>query len=184
MEIDASKQVLETDRLVLRHLTMDDLEPLAAIQADPEVMRFFTSGPRTREEVQHELKRCIALQDRHGFSLWAAVDKVDGRLIGRCGLLPQSLQGREEIEIAYLIDRSRWNLGLGTEVALAIRDHGFDYLGFKRLVSIIHRDNLASRRVAEKAGLRPERLIQFMNHRCWLYSIESRPRSESIEGVA
>ena len=60
---------------------------------------------------------------------------------------------------------------------MAIRDHGFDRLGLDRLVSIIHRDNLASRRVAEKAGLRPERMIQFMNHRCWLYAIEAPDRS-------
>ena len=155
----------------------------AAIQADPVVMRFFTPGPRTRDEVRGELERCIGLQARHGFSLWAAIDKGDGRLIGRCGLLPQNLQGRAEVEIAYLIDRSRWNLGLATEAARAIRDHGFDRLGLERLVSIIHRDNLASRRVAEKAGLRPERMIQFMNHRCWLYSIEieSRDRSGSNE---
>jgi [ribosomal protein S5]-alanine N-acetyltransferase len=182
MEIDASKRVLETDRLLLRHLSLDDLDALAAIQADPQVMRYFTSGPRTRDEVQGELERCIGLQDHHGFSLWAAIDKSEARLIGRCGLLPQTLQGRDEVEIAYLIDRSHWNLGLGTEAARAIRDHGFDRLGFDRLVSIIHRDNLASRRVAEKAGLRPERMIQFMNHRCWLYAIESNDRADSNEG--
>jgi [ribosomal protein S5]-alanine N-acetyltransferase len=184
MEIDASKRVLETDRLLLRHLCLDDLDALAAIQADPQVMRYFTSGPRTRDEVRGELERCMALQAHHGFSLWAAIEKADGRLIGRCGLLPQSLQGRDEVEIAYLIDRSRWGLGLGTEAAGAIRDHGFDRLGFDRLVSIIHRDNQASRRVAEKAGLRPERLIQFMNHRCWLYAIESKDRASPIEGLA
>jgi [ribosomal protein S5]-alanine N-acetyltransferase len=184
MEIEASKLVLETDRLVLRHLSLEDLDTLAAIQADPQVMRYFTSGPRTKDEVLSELERCIALQDRHGFGLWAAIEKADGRLIGRCGLLPQALQGREEVEIAYLIDRSRWGLGLGTEAAIAIRDHGFTRLGRDRLVSIIHRDNLASRRVAEKVGLHAERLIQFMNHRCWLYAIESKDRSSSIEGSA
>jgi ribosomal-protein-alanine N-acetyltransferase len=184
MEIDPSTLVLETPRLALRPLTLDDLEPLAAIQADPVVMHYFTSGPRSRDEVRVELERCIGLQVRHGFSLWAAIDRADGRLIGRCGLLPQSLQGREEVEIAYLIDRSRWNLGLGTEAARAIRDHGFDRLGLGRLVSIIHRDNLASRRVAEKAGLRPERMIQFMNHRCWLYAIEARDRPGPTEEPA
>jgi ribosomal-protein-alanine N-acetyltransferase len=182
MDIDASSRVLGTDRLVLRHLSMEDLDALAAIQADPLVMRYFTSGPRSRVEVRRELERCMALQEQHGFSLWAAIDRLDGTLIGRCGLLPQSLQGREEVEIAYLIDRSRWGLGLGTEAALAIRDHGFDCLGCDRLVSIIHRDNLASRRVAEKAGLRPERLIQFMKHRCWLYAIEAKDRVHSSEG--
>ena len=95
MSRDASTLVLETDRLILRHLTPDDLDALAAIQADPEVMRYFPSGPRSRDETLRDLGRCIAIQAEHGFSLWAAIDKAEGQLIGRCGLLPQSLQGRE-----------------------------------------------------------------------------------------
>ena len=177
MGIEASTLVLETERLVLRHLSHDDLDALAAIQADPEVMRYFPSGPRSREEALRELERCIALQEQHGFSLWAAIEKARGRLIGRCGLLPQAIQGRDEVEIAYLIDREYWGRGFATEAALATRDHGFGRLGRDRLVSIIHRDNLASRRVAEKVGLEPERMIQFMRHRCWLYSIDSTHRT-------
>jgi ribosomal-protein-alanine N-acetyltransferase len=177
MGSDASTRVVETERLVLRHLSFDDLDALAAIQADPEVMRYFPSGPRSREGALRELERCIAFQEQHGFSLWAAIDKANDRLIGRCGLMRQLLQGREEVEIAYLIDRECWGRGLATEAALAIRDHGFAELGKDRLVSIIHRDNLASRRVAEKVGLRPERMIQFMRHRCWLYSVESKDRT-------
>ena len=85
---------LETERLILGVLTLDDLDALAAIQADPEVMRFFPSGPQSREETLRELERCIAIQAEHGFSLWAALDRRDGRLVGRCGLIPQDLQGR------------------------------------------------------------------------------------------
>ena len=73
-----------------------------------------------------------------------------------------------------MIARSHWGLGLATEAATAARDYGFDRLGLTRLVSIIHRDNLASRRVAEKSGLKAERIVQFANHRCWLYAI-ARP---------
>ncbi len=164
--------VLETARLTLRHLEPGDLDALAGIQADPEVMRFFPSGPRSRELTGQDLDRCIAVQAEHGFSLWATVDRADGRLIGRCGLLPQSLGGVQEVEIAYLIARSHWGLGLASEAAGAIRDYGLGPLGQTRLVSIIHRDNRASRRVAEKTGLIPERMVQFMDHRCWLYSIE------------
>src|SRR5436309_1382021 len=138
---DASTRVLETDRLLLRHLSLDDLEALAAIQADAEVMRYFTWGPLPVEVVRYDLERCIARQREHGFSLWAAIDRADGRFIGRCGLLTQSLQGRDEVEIAYMIDRSYWGRGLATEAAIAIRDYGFDRLGRDRLVSIIHRDN-------------------------------------------
>ncbi len=166
----------ETDRLLFRPLDRDDLDALAAIEADPEVMRYFPSGPRTRAETARDLDRCIALQAAHGFSLWATIDRATGLLIGRCGLLPQSLGGRNEVEVAYMIARHRWGLGLATEAARALRDHAFGPLGLDRLVSIIHRDNLGSRRVAEKAGLKPERMIQFMSHRCWLYAIEAGDR--------
>ena len=93
MGIDGSTVVLETDRLLLRHLSLDDLDALAMIQADPEVMRYFPSGPRSRVEAFRELERCLNLQESYGFSLWAAIDKAEGRLIGRCGLLPQALAG-------------------------------------------------------------------------------------------
>ena len=174
--------VLETARLTLRHLAPGDLDDLASIQADPEVMRFFPTGPRSRDLTERDIDRCIATQSAHGFSLWATIDRTEGRLIGRCGLLPQSLGGTEEVEIAYLIARSHWGLGLATEAAQAIRDYGMTQLGRTRLVSIIDRDNLASRRVAEKTGLRPERPVQFMKHRCWLYAIEANV--DATEGTS
>ena len=165
--------VLETARLTLRHLEPSDLDALATIQADPEVMRFFPAGPRSRDLTERDLTRCVATQAEHGFSLWATIDNASGTFIGRCGLLPQALGGIQEVEIAYLIARSHWGRGLATEAARAIRDHGLHQLGHKRLVSIIHRDHVASQRVAEKNGLRRERLVQFMSHRCWLYAIEA-----------
>jgi len=161
---------LETERLIFRHLVPGDLDALAAIQGDPEVMRYFPSGARGREATGRDLGRCIAVQAEHGFSLWAAVERATGELIGRCGLLPQRLGERDEVEIAYMIARPRWGLGLGTEAARGLLGLGFGRLGRDRLISIIDRDNLASRRVSEKAGLAPERMIQFMNHRCWLYA--------------
>lgn len=173
--------VVETERLILRHLADDDLDALARIQGDPEVMRWFPSGPRSREETRRDLARCIATQAEHGFSLWAAVDRTSGRLVGRCGLLPQKLQGADEVEIAYLLDRASWGLGLATEAARAIRDLGFDRFGLDRLVSVIDRGNLASRRVAEKNGLRQERVVQFLSHRCLLYAIAARDRPAPAE---
>lgn len=164
--------VLETPRLTLRHLEPADLDALATIQADPEVMRYFPSGPRSRAITADDLGRCIRTQAERGFSLWATIHRPDGQFIGRCGLLPEAINGVEEVEVAYLIARSHWGLGLATEAARAIRDHALHTLGHPRLMSLIHRDNLASRRVAEKAGFRPERLVQFMNHRCWIYALD------------
>lgn len=165
--------LLETPRLTLRPLDLDDVAALAAIQADPEVMRFFPSGVRSVDQTRDDVARCRAIEAEHGFSLWATIDRAEGRLIGRCGLLPQVLGGVAEVEVAYLIARSHWGQGLATEAAEAIRDHAWSQLGLRRLVSIIHRDNQASRRVAAKVGMLPERMVQFMNHRCWLYAIEA-----------
>ena len=175
----AGRIVLETPRLVLRHLVEDDLDALTSIEGDPEVMAFFPSGPRTSEQISKDLRRCIQLQKEHGFSLWATLDRATGRLIGRCGLIPQRIQERSEIELAYMLARDQWGKGLASEASQAIRDFAFQTLNQNRLVSIIHRDNLASRKVAEKAGLKPERMIQFLNHRCWLYAIEVGVDSEA-----
>ena len=73
--------------------------------------------------------------------------------------------------MAYMIGRADWGRGLGTEAARAARDLAFGNLGLPRVVSIIHRGNLASRRVAEKVGMRHERIVQFADHRCSLYAM-------------
>ena len=79
------------------------------------------------------------------------------RLIGRCGLLPWTLEGSDEVEVAYLIEKALWGQGLATEAAAAIARHAHERLGLPRLVCLILPGNAASRRVAEKIGMRRER---------------------------
>jgi len=98
-------KVLETERLLLRHLSLDDLDDLAALYADPEVMRFF-EGTRTREQVLAELRESLDWYDRIGYYFWATLYKPENRFIGRCGLLPQVIDGQQEAEVAYMIARS------------------------------------------------------------------------------
>ena len=80
------------------------------------------------------------------------------RLIGRCGLNPKRFfDGQLEVEVGYHLARPFWGRGLATEAARAVRDYGFDRLGFDRLISIITIGNIASERVAVKIGMRRER---------------------------
>ena len=73
---DRGAPVLETERLVLRHLTLDDLDELAALYRDPEVRRYFPEGTLTYEETREELQWCIDVYDcRYGYGLWATVRK-------------------------------------------------------------------------------------------------------------
>jgi ribosomal-protein-alanine N-acetyltransferase len=146
--------VLETDRLVLRRLTMADLDALAALYRDPEVRRYFPDGVRTYEQTREELEWVIDVYyGRYGYGLWAAILKETGAFIGRCGLLPWEIAGRTEVEVAYLLDRSYWGSGLATEAARAIAEHAFATLPVDRLICLLDPENSASRGVAVKIGM-------------------------------
>lgn len=146
--------VVETERLLLRELTMADVDPLAALYRDPEVRRYFPDGTRTYEQTREELAWIIDVYyARYGYGLWAAVVKDTGAFAGRCGLLRWEIGGRTEVEVAYLLDRSVWGRGLATEAARAVADHAFATLPVDRLIALIDPANTASRRVAEKIGM-------------------------------
>lgn len=152
--------ILETPRLLLRHLTMDDLDNLFALYRDPEIRRYFPEGVLTPEETKEELEWHMHGHPRHPeLGLWATVLKDTGKFIGRCGLLPWEIDGALEIEIAYLIDKSYWGQGLATEAARGILEYGFENLKFNRLICLIDPDNRASQRVAEKIGMKLERKV-------------------------
>lgn len=151
-------KILETDRLILRHLEPGDLDNLFALYQDPEIRRYIPDAPQTLAEAKEELDWFLYGHPRHPeLGLWATIHKQTGQFVGRCGLLPWTIDGRFEVEVAYAIARSHWGQGLGTEAALAIRDYGFGTLGLTRLVCLIEGDNLASIRVAEKIGMAFER---------------------------
>jgi RimJ/RimL family protein N-acetyltransferase len=146
--------ILQTERLLLRHFIPGDLEALFEMYRDPQVRRFFPDGTLTYEETREEMEWYFNGHPQHPeLGLWAAVLRASGRLVGRCGLLPWTIDGREEVEIAYLIDKASWGQGLGTEAARAIRDYAFEQLGLTRLICLIDEHNQASIRVAEKLGM-------------------------------
>ena len=163
--------VLETERLLLRPLTPADLDDLAAIQADPAVMQFFPRGPRDREATRADITGFEAIRRRRGFSPWAAVSRSDGRLVGRCGLLPITIDGEAAVEVNYLLARTSWGRGLATEAARAVRDLGFGRLGLDRLVAVIAPGNARSVRVAEKLGMDNRGDLTVGGHRYRLFVV-------------
>lgn len=147
-------QILETERLALRRLVPADLDALAALYADPEIRRYFPEGTLTRDETREELEWFLEGHPRHPeLGLWATIHKPSGRFIGRCGLLPWVIDGRHEVEVAYLLDKPCWGQGLATEAARALVRYGFERLGLTRLVCLIHPANQASIGVARRAGM-------------------------------
>jgi ribosomal-protein-alanine N-acetyltransferase len=170
--------IAQTERLILRQFTWDDLDAIAAILADQQGMKYIGDGaPKTRQQVQDWMTRWIedgvygwsaqtlqrvpqlwrAVERNAHFSMWATLDRASGELIGRCGLLAWNLDGHLEVEVGYHLARSHWGRGLATEAARAVRDYAIDRLGFDRLICLIRPDNLASQRVALKIGMRHEK---------------------------
>lgn len=170
--------VIETERLILRHLALDDLDALAAMYADPQFMRFL-GDLRTREETRSGIECWQRQYETRGYGFYATVLKEEDRLIGRCGLLHQTIDGAAAVEVAYGLSPAYWGRGLATEAARAIKNYGFQQFGFPRLISIIDPENFASQRVAEKNGMQRERQFLFEGYPCCLYGVEN-PATESV----
>jgi len=150
--------ITETRRLILRHLEPDDLDSLFALYGDADVRRYFPDGVLTYEETREELEWFLDGHPEHAeLGLWATIHKDTNRFIGRCGLLPWTLDGQFEVEVAYLLAKEFWGQGLGTEAARAVLEYGFSVLRLPRLISLVDRDNVASIRVATKIGMKFER---------------------------
>jgi ribosomal-protein-alanine N-acetyltransferase len=156
--------ILETARLILRRQEIEDLDALWALYCDPEITRYIPDAPRSYQEAREELE-----WHRYGhpknpdLGLWATIYKPTGGFIGRCGLLPWTIEGRQEVEVAYTIARDFWGQGLATEAAQALLRYGFEQLNLPRLVCLIDPNNVASQRVAEKIGMHLERKMDGMD---------------------
>jgi RimJ/RimL family protein N-acetyltransferase len=146
--------VLNTERLVLRHFEPDDLDPLYALYRDPEIRRYYPDGTRTRQETKEELEWFLhGHPHRPELGLWATVERQTGEFLGRCGLLPWHIQGKDEVELASMIKKERWREGLATEAAQGIIKHANQVLGLRRLVCLVIPGNAASAGLAQKVGM-------------------------------
>ena len=170
--------ILETPRLILRRLSLDDLDPLAALYADKEIRRYFpegADGTLTYAETKEEIEWIIDGQyGQHGYGLWATIHTETGAFIGRCGLIPWKLDDKPDevqVEVAYLLDKAYWRQGLGTEAALAIRDYAFVQLGLERIICMFYPENKASMRVAQKVGFKFEQEYTDSTGTCYIYAM-------------
>ena len=159
---------IETARLLLRMFTLDDLDDLAPIFGDPDVVRYLGEGkPASREETETALISIIKHWERHGFGRWAVVHKEHRRLIGYGGL--RSLY--DTPEVVYLLAKEYWGMGLATEIAKACLRYGFETHHFDRIVAIVKPENMASRRVLAKVNMKYEMETSYYNINVVQYTI-------------
>jgi RimJ/RimL family protein N-acetyltransferase len=130
--------ILETERMAMRRLAPGDLDALYALYRDPDIRRYFPEGVLTLEETREELEWFLnGHPDHPELGLWATIHKESGQFIGRCGLLPWTIDGVDEVEIAYMIAKPYQRQGIGAEAARALVRYGFEMLGLKRLIALI-----------------------------------------------
>jgi RimJ/RimL family protein N-acetyltransferase len=162
---------LETQRLVLRRFSMNDVDNLVNLDADPDVMRFITGGvPTSRDEIENEvLPAFLGYYERYeGYGFWAVIEKEAGEFLGWFHFRPRADAAPGEVELGYRLRKSAWGKGYATEGSRALIRKGFTELGVQRVTAEAMAVNTASRRVMEKAGLRLVRAF----HQPWPYPID------------
>jgi RimJ/RimL family protein N-acetyltransferase len=143
---------IHTNRLILREYSTTDLEAIHEYAGDPKAVKYMSFGPNTLKDSQDFINRSINYQkeeERVNFEL-AVVKKDDLKLIGGCGIRKES---KIQCVIGYIFNREYWGQGYGTETARALVDFGFTELGVHRVYATCDTENVASRRVLEKAGM-------------------------------
>ena len=153
--------VLKTRRLILRRLMQSDFSDLTEILQDPAVMYAYEHAFDDRE-VHDWLDRQLKRYETDGFGLWAAISKETGCFIGQVGLTQQETPRGTKTEIGWLLKKIYWHQGFATEAAEGCRQYAFDVLKKQEVVSIIRDTNFASRRVAERLGMKP--MFSFIKH--------------------
>lgn len=161
---------LETERLLLRPFTADDLPTLIALRADEEVSRYLGGAAmQSPEMITQRAGFYLACHERNGYGMAMISKKADGAVIGWGGLQP--LEETGEIEVGYGFAKPFWGQGYATEVAAACLRYGFEQAGLARIVAVAVPENTASRHVMEKLGMKYEREALHYGHLCVFYAI-------------
>jgi RimJ/RimL family protein N-acetyltransferase len=144
--------VIETQRLRLRPLSHDDVDPLSLVLGDPETMKWYPA-PYDRDGVVRWIDRQLERYRVDGFGLLGVEERTTGELLGDCGPTVQLVEGEPHVELGWHIRRDRWGEGIATEGGAACRDWCWANLDADHLIPLIRPENRQSWRVAEKLGM-------------------------------
>ena len=161
---------LESENLILRQFREQDLDDLAEMSADAEVMRFLGGKPLDRLESWRMLCAILGHWQLRGFGMWALEEKATGRFVGRLGFIyPDGWPG---FELGWTLARHSWGRGYATEGARRALEHGFSEMDREHVISLINPENVRSVAVAERIGERHEKTIDFLDQKIHVYGID------------
>ena len=143
---------METERLTLRPMIIEDFDALHEILSDPEIMQHYPA-PFSEEQTRKWIVRNMERYAELGFGLWAVILKETGELIGDCGVTMQNIHGQLLPEIGYHIHKKHQRQGYASEAARACMDFIFEHMTFNSVYSYMKYTNEASYGVALKNGM-------------------------------
>jgi RimJ/RimL family protein N-acetyltransferase len=164
---------LETDRLLLRQFTPEDVDDLLTLDRDPEVRRYLLMPHApTREDAERTIARFLAWHKTDAnYGYFAAIEKASGAFIGWFHFRP-SRDDDGEIEIGYRLERPAWGKGYATEATKALLRKGFMELDLPRVIATALTANRASIRVMEKAGMMLEKHFRYQGEEAVKYALD------------
>ncbi|WP_414624648.1 GNAT family N-acetyltransferase [Calothrix sp. CCY 0018] len=163
--------LLTSERLILREFTFEDWQAVLAYQSDSRYLQFYEWENRKRKDVEAFIQIFIEQQQqlpRIKFQL-ALILKSEHKLIGNCGIRKESTESNEA-ELGYEISPDYWGKGYATEAASTILNFGFEGLKLYRIYSRCIAENMASRKVLQKIGMKFKRELpknEFLKNRHW-----------------
>ncbi|MGC8640680.1 MAG: GNAT family N-acetyltransferase [Isosphaeraceae bacterium] len=165
---------IETERLLLRLFRESDLDAYAEMCGDPEVMKYLGGTTMSRADAWRNMAIILGHWQLRGFGLWAVELRESGQFVGRVGCWrPEGWPG---VELAWSLGRRFWGNGYATEAARTALDVAFTHLGQSHVISMIHRENEASIRVAGRLGMRREGSAELLGHPVVVYGIRRGAR--------
>ncbi len=162
--------MLETERLLVRKFTPEDLDALIELRSDDEVTKYL-GGRRLQnpEAIAKRLQFYLNCYAKFGFGMCALVWKETGEMFGWSGLQP--LDDTTEIEVGYGMIKNFWGMGIGYECARAWIRYGFEKANLERIVAVASPENTGSWRIMEKCGMRYEKTETHYGIECVFYAI-------------
>ncbi|MEH7385437.1 GNAT family N-acetyltransferase [Bacillus sp. JJ1521] len=152
-------KIIETKRLYLRELVLEDTEQLSKVLSDPESMQYYPE-PFSIEKVEKWIHWNLDNYKTYNHGLWAVIIKDGEKLIGDCGITMQLIEKETVPEIGFHIIKDYWNKGYATEAAIACRDYAFRVLNYPKIFSYTTVKNIPSQKVAEKMGMQEYKLFE------------------------
>lgn len=171
--------IADTKRLVIREMSVEDVPDMYEIYKNPEVRKFIPDiDEYLEEEVEKQAAYIRNVYSFYGYGIWGVYSKTTKQLIGRCGIENQTIDGKNEITLSYLLDNKHWGYGYAIECCKAVFAYAQSELDINRIVAVIDKENKRSLQTAKSLDMIHEKDIVYKGRECYLYSITFSPAAE------